>query len=265
MEFRIKVIETKKKEGLTLEEVARRFVIGKSTVVRWLKRIEVKTGNNRRPATIDMEKLKKDVEMNPDAYQYERAKYFKVSARAIGYALRRLKIVRKKKFCSSHLQAQQEFEEKIKRYKQKGKKIVYIDESGFPKNMPCQWGYVPIGKPCSGQSDWHARGYINAIGALLNFQLLTIALFKFSIDSEVFVSWGEEDLLPKLPPNCVLVMDNATIHKRSDIKDIILEKGHLIEFLPTYSPHLNPIEHFLAKALLRRLDCSVSKLFKKHL
>ena len=46
-----------------------------------------------KPATkIDMAALAKDVEIYPDAYQYECAERFDVSQRGIGDALKRLKI-----------------------------------------------------------------------------------------------------------------------------------------------------------------------------
>ena len=45
--------------------------------------------------------LRKDVENNPDAYQYERAEKFNVTQRAIGFALQRLKVSYKKKPQSS--------------------------------------------------------------------------------------------------------------------------------------------------------------------
>lgn len=44
-----------------------------------------------------MQKLAEDVMKDPDSYQYERAIRFKVSTRAIGYALKRLGITYKKK------------------------------------------------------------------------------------------------------------------------------------------------------------------------
>ncbi len=37
-------------------------------------------------------------------------------------------------------------------------------------------------------------------------------------------------------------MDNASFHKREDIFDAIDEHGGTLEFLPPYSPDLNPIE-----------------------
>lgn len=43
-----------------------------------------------------MEALQKDVEDNPDLFQYKRAKKFGVSQSAIYYALKRLKISYKK-------------------------------------------------------------------------------------------------------------------------------------------------------------------------
>ena len=43
-----------------------------------------------------MESLKKDVEKNPDSYQYERALKFSVSQGCIGYALRKLGVSYKK-------------------------------------------------------------------------------------------------------------------------------------------------------------------------
>ena len=38
-------------------------------------------------------------------------------------------------------------------------------------------------------------------------------------------------------------MDNVTFHKNKNILKMIKDKGHIIEFLPSYSPDLNPIEN----------------------
>jgi hypothetical protein len=47
--------------------------------------------------------------------------------------------------------------------------------------------------------------------------------------------------------------DNASFHKRADFQHLIEQQGHLLEFLPPYSPDLNPIEHKWAQAkALRR-------------
>jgi transposase len=39
-------------------------------------------------------------------------------------------------------------------------------------------------------------------------------------------------------------MDNASIHKRKEIREVIEKAGCHLVFQPTYSPDLNPIERF---------------------
>jgi transposase len=58
-------------------------------------------------------------------------------------------------------------------------------------------------------------------------------------------------------------MDNATFHKRQDSVEALRRDGKIPEYLPTYSPDLNPVEHkwAQAKALRRRLQCPVDVLF----
>ncbi|WP_369605593.1 transposase [Pseudoalteromonas piscicida] len=65
----------------------------------------------------------------------------------------------------------------------------------------------------------------------------------------------------------VIVMDNATFHKRNDMLQAIKGSGCIAEFLPPYSPDLNPIEKKWAqsKSIRRKLRCSIEKLFTKHL
>jgi transposase len=74
-------------------------------------------------------------------------------------------------------------------------------------------------------------------------------------------------LLPKLPKNSVIVMDNASFHKRTDIQTAILEAGHILEYLPPYSPDFNPIEHkwAQAKAHRKQLRCSLDQLFSTNI
>lgn len=154
----------------------------------------------------------------------------------------------------------------MKTYQSAKKEVVYLDESGFAHDMPRNQGYALLGKRCVGNRDWHARGRINVIGALLASCLLTISLFSGSINANTFYAWVEQDLLPKLPPNCVIVMDNAAFHKRADIQQLIERAGHLLEYLPAYSPDLNPIEHKWAqsKAIRRQHHCSLEELFTHY-
>jgi len=132
--------------------------------------------------------------------------------------------------------------------------------------MPRRNGYAPIGERCFGKQDWHAKGRTNVIGALVGACLITVAMFVGSVNSNVFFAWITQDLLIKLPPNSVIVMDNAAFHKRLDIKQAITSSGHTLEYLPAYSPDLNPIEHKWAqsKAIRKQKNCTVEELFANH-
>jgi len=101
LDFRKKVFEIKEKENLTFEDTSAKFHIGINTLFRWQQRIEPITKRNVSSRKINMEKLKKDVEENPDLYQFERAEKFKVTAWGIGKALRKLGFTYKKNLLSS--------------------------------------------------------------------------------------------------------------------------------------------------------------------
>lgn len=131
--------------------------------------------------------------------------------------------------------------------------------------MPRTHGYAPVGERCYGTCDWQAKGRTNVIGALLAGTLLTVSLFQDNINADIFCQWVKQDLLTKLPQNSVIVMDNATFHKRADIQQAIKKAGHTLEYLPPYSPDFNPIEHkwAQAKAIRRKLQCTITALFEK--
>ena len=129
--------------------------------------------------------------------------------------------------------------------------------------MPRSHGYALKGQRCFALHNWGAKGRTNVIGALLEKTLLTVALFHTNVNTDLFTGWLEQDLLPKLPQGSVIVMDNATFHKSPALLDIIKKAGHILEYLPPYSPDLNPIEHkwAQAKALTRKHSGTIEELF----
>lgn len=142
-----------------------------------------------------------------------------------------------------------------------------MDESGFALGMPRNYGYSVQGRRCYGTQDWQAKGRLNAIGAIVGMTFLTLSLFSSSVNSDVFYAWLTQDLLPKVKEGAVIVMDNATFHKRNDMLQAIKNSGCIAEFLPPYSPDLNPIEKkwAQAKSIRRKYRCSIEELFINHL
>ena len=97
IDFRKKVLSVKEPENLTFFEVSKRFGVGQASVVRWSQNLEPQRTRNQPTVKINWEALAQDVKEYPDSYQYERAARFGVSRQGIAYALKQLKISRKKK------------------------------------------------------------------------------------------------------------------------------------------------------------------------
>lgn len=62
-------------------------------------------------------------------------------------------------------------------------------------------------------------------------------------------------------------MDNAAFHKSKKTKELIENKGYIIEFLPPYSTDFNLIEPkwAQAKSIKRKLGCDIENLFKFYM
>ena len=93
-------------EGKDKKSASSMFSIGISTVYRWIQ--ERKERGNIQPKIrpfaykyIDDEKLKQYIENHQDAFLWEIAEEFSVTKQAIFYALKRLKITRKKRQIST--------------------------------------------------------------------------------------------------------------------------------------------------------------------
>lgn len=98
--------------------------------------------------------------------------------------------------------------------------------------MPRPHGYAKKGNRCFGTHDWGAKGRTNAIGALLGGFLLTVSLFETTINTVIFNQWVIQDLIPKLPPTSVVVLDNATFHKGLEMINALENLGHTLLYLP---------------------------------
>lgn len=96
LDFRKKVLAIREREGLAIDTVAKRFGVGKASVMRWIKTLEPKKNRQKSPLNIHDAWLKTDIERYPDSYQYERAQRLGVSRSGIGWALKRLRVSYKK-------------------------------------------------------------------------------------------------------------------------------------------------------------------------
>ena len=60
-------------------------------------------------------------------------------------------------------------------------------------------------------------------------------VFTGSLNAEGFEGWLSLYLLPSLTKPFILIMDNAPIHRKTAIRELVEETGHQVLFLPKYS------------------------------
>lgn len=78
-----------------------------------------------------------------------------------------------------------------------------------------------------------------------------------AINRDIFDAFVEQVLVPELRPGDVVILDNLSSHKSERARKLIESRGARMEFLPPYSPDLNPIEMVFSKVKqhLRSLAC----------
>ena len=83
------------------------------------------------------------------------------------------------------------------------------------------------------------------------------AVLDGAVNAAAFEAFVQQVLVPGLRPGDTVILDNLSSHKRDRTRELIEAAGARLEFLPPYSPDLNPIEMVFAKIkqALRSLGC----------
>jgi transposase len=85
---------------------------------------------------------------------------------------------------------------------------------------------------------------VGVVAAKMGNKIIEPLQYDGIMDSSLFEHWYEKRLLPALPENTVIVMDNASFHRKQRLLALTQKAEHRLIFLPPYSPELNPIEQF---------------------
>lgn len=125
--------------------------------------------------------------------------------------------------------------------------LVFLDESIFNEKTGWRYhAYAPIGTTPEIDADIN-RGKTWSICAAMTLDgyLPCTGLKEGYYNTDDFLEWLKEKLLPevnRLRFPMVIVMDNLSIHAKEEVRQAIEEAGHLVRYLPPYSPDYNPIE-----------------------
>ncbi len=274
MDLRERVVAAVDAQEGSLRQLAQRYRIGLSTLIRWLRRrreagtIAPKPHGGGHPPALNktaQRRLRAVLRKQPDATLEELAQRAGVrcSRMAIFRTLEKLRITRKKK----SLHAQQRDSPRVRRKRRifgtkmaqiDPARLVFIDETGATTAMTRTYGRAPVGQRVEGAvpGPWES---VTLVGGLRLSGVVAPMAFEGAMDTAHFQSYVEQILEPQLQPGDVVVWDNLKPHENALARQAVEEAQATVEPLPPYSPDLTPIEELWSKVkgVLRSIGARV--------
>ena len=133
--------------------------------------------------------------------------------------------------------------------------LVFLDEFGATTTMQRTHGRAAPGERVVTKVPHGHWKMISTIAAMNLNGIVASGSFDGATDTELFVAFVHDALLPILKPGQVVVMDNLPAHKSPQIDQLVESVGARVLRLPPYSPDFNPIEMAISKVktVLRKL------------
>ena len=169
---------------------------------------------------------------------------------AEGHCLQQASVTSVLSICDLH-PAKFGYQEKINQLDVKD--LIFIDETGVNIAMARPYARAPKGKRAHSAIPVNKGNNVTLLGALSLAGIVEAMTIEGSTDGQVFSTCVQEVLVPVLHPGQVVIMDNLSSHKVEGIQEAIEAAGARLEYLPSYSPDLSPIEGYWSKfkAILR--------------
>lgn len=122
-------------------------------------------------------------------------------------------------------------------------RLVFLDEAAANLAMGRSHAWIRRGevKIHPKPMNW-GRHSLTMLGALRLKGWITMSTIFGSANRDRFVAWIRRRLVPKLHRDDIVILDNAAAHHDPRVIALIEARGATVEFLPPYSPDLNPIE-----------------------
>jgi transposase len=258
----------------TRTEISKRFDISLASLSRWIKCYRVtgtfkrkpRSGGRKATITADRQKILLDLlSSHPDltlaelATEAKQAFNVPVSIDMVFRALRAAMVTQKKTLIASERETprvQRLREEYLQTVKSIAlKDFVFLDECGVSIQMTRRYGRAIRGKRVHGSVPANWGRTTTILGALTLEGILAVMHIESPTDKDVFIAFLREVLMPacvaeaillrrrlELSPGKVIVLDNLSPHKVSEVLEIITKANCQLLYLPPYSPDLNPIE-----------------------
>jgi transposase len=258
----------------SLREIARRFRVSLSFVVRLLQRRRhadtldpLPHGGGPTPVLgpDDQQRLEELIREQPDATleQLRQRGGFTCSLTTLWRAVRDLDLTYKKKTLHADERDRPDVQTKRRSFRRKVKKIeperlVFVDETGVTTAMTPTYAWAPRGERAyaSAPGSWES---VTLTAALALDGVRAPLAFPGSTNATTFQTYIEEVLVPTLHEGDVVVFDNLSSHVSAAVEEAIKGAGARVLPLPPYSPDYTPIEEMYSKVkgFLKRVAARV--------
>ena len=133
-------------------------------------------------------------------------------------------------------------------------RLIFLDETSTNTKLTKRTGWSPKGERYKTHAPFGGWKTQTFIAGLRCHGLVAPWIVNAPMNTAVFETYIETQLVPELSPGDVVILDNVAFHKSPRAEDLVRQCGAWLLFLPPYSPDLNPIEmaYSKLKALLRK-------------
>jgi transposase len=261
-DLRRRVVETIQRGDGSVRQIASRFLVSVSLVVRLLHlhrttgSVGPRSHGGGNPAVLgpeDLERLRELIREQPDATLKECRQRLGLSCSlmTISRALSKLGLPRKKKVPRAREQDRPEVQEQRREFRERlagvdPERLVFVDECGANTAMARSYGRAPVGERVDATTPGHWESITLTSGMRLSGVIATLA-FPGATNTAVFEDYVEEVLVPELKPGDVVIWDNLKPHQSEEAIEAVEAVGAQVVPLPPWSPDLTPIEEMISK------------------
>lgn len=145
--------------------------------------------------------------------------------------------------------------------------LIFLDEFGINTRMSRLYGRARGGERAIGKVPGNYGKNTSVIGTLGLRGIVATMSIDGSVDGEVFDTFIEKMLVPKLKSGDIILMDRLKVHLSERVKQLTSSANASIILLPPHSPELSPIENCISKVkgFLRSAEARTKRALNKAL
>jgi transposase len=261
-DLRQRILDAVERNEGSLRQIARRFVVSLSFIVRLLQihrrtgSIDPKPPGGGHPAALgsdDLERLKELIRQQPDATLKELRQRLGASCSltTIWRAVEKLRLPRKKMLPRAAEQDSPDVQEKRRDFCAElagidPQRLVFVDETSANTSMHRTYGRGPVGERVYVSTPGHWDTITLTCGLRLSGVTAAMA-FEGATNTGTFENYVEQVLVPELRRGDVVIWDNPKPHQSEEAIEAVEKTGARVLPLPPWSPDLTPIEEMFSK------------------